>query len=231
MNGKSSSTYTKMRAHWLRLLGGSVFRRFVVALLGLGLVGFYAVHASINLPVLFGASHMFGEWVAFLHNLGAFLIIFESMLLVLFLAHLVYTLSISGGTLTTPRTIVSADTTVKQQGFVVRLRTLSSTTMPYTGAWLLAFLIYHIYSLKFGGGEDLYEVLRIMFSDLHMVIFYEVTFLLLLLHLFHGVESVCETFFHEGLLRKILFGLLTLATVYATTVFTLIPLRFYFFGG
>jgi succinate dehydrogenase / fumarate reductase cytochrome b subunit len=80
---------------------------------------------------------------------------------------------------------------------------ISSRTMAYTGSIILAFIIWHLITFKFGpqytaiynGVEvrDIYRLVIEKFHDLTYVSLYCLVMILIGMHLFHGVKSIFQT--------------------------------------
>ena len=96
--------------------------------------------------------------------------------------------------------------------------TFASSSMPYTGLILLAFVIFHLQGLKFGAVynvtydsvvmRDLYRLTFEKFSSLPYVSFYVISMFAMGIHLSHGFWSAFQSvgFFHTRYtpaLRKI----------------------------
>jgi len=75
-------------------------------------------------------------------------------------------------------------------------KTIASSTMIFSGIWLLLFIVIHVRSFKFGteyeaagGVRDLYRLEMENFSNPLTVAFYVVSMLIVGSHLWHGVGS------------------------------------------
>jgi succinate dehydrogenase / fumarate reductase cytochrome b subunit len=80
---------------------------------------------------------------------------------------------------------------------------LSSRTMAYTGMAVLAFIIWHLITFKFGNEysafydgvrmRDLYALVFEKFSSPTYVVLYSICMVLIGFHLWHGVKSIFQT--------------------------------------
>jgi succinate dehydrogenase / fumarate reductase cytochrome b subunit len=79
-------------------------------------------------------------------------------------------------------------------------KTFASSTMIVSGLWLLAFLVIHVKTFRFGveqewpaGGRDLYLLEMQAFTNPLMVAFYIISMLIVGSHLWHGVSSAFQS--------------------------------------
>jgi succinate dehydrogenase / fumarate reductase cytochrome b subunit len=88
----------------------------------------------------------------------------------------------------------------KSQGAPSR-KTFSSTTMIFSGLWLLIFVIIHVRGFKYGpyypvAGSDVRDLYRLVveaFRSPLMVAFYVVSMLVVASHLWHGAPSTFQS--------------------------------------
>ncbi len=87
-------------------------------------------------------------------------------------------------------------------------KTFASFTMIWSGIFVLAFVIWHLKSLKYGeyfyyqsadvaGGavvRDMWLTTVIAFADIKFMIFYVISMFIIGLHLFHAISSAFQTF-------------------------------------
>ena len=124
---------------YLFILGSSVGKKILMAVTGLCLIGFLAVHLLGNVMAFAGAE-AFNGYAAKLHSLQPYLSVFNLGLATLGLVHIVV------GTILFFENLKARPTrynVFKNPGG----RTIGSNTMPYTGVLILLFVIFHL--LKF----------------------------------------------------------------------------------
>ena len=118
-------------------------------------------------------------------------------------------------------------------------KTFSSTTMILSGLWLLAFLVIHVKTFKYGpeyesavaGVRDLYRLEMENFANPLVVGFYVLSMLVVGSHLWHGVSSAFQSLGadHETWTPRILvFG--KLMAVLIASGFIVIALWAHFAG-
>ena len=79
-------------------------------------------------------------------------------------------------------------------------KSLASSTMIFSGLWLLIFIIIHVKGFRYGiehpwpaGGRDLYRLEMENFANPLMVAFYAVSMVIVGSHLWHGVSSAFQS--------------------------------------
>ncbi len=79
-------------------------------------------------------------------------------------------------------------------------KTFASSTMIFSGLWLLVFLVIHVKAFRYGteyewpaGGRDLYRLEMENFSNPLMVGFYVLSMLVVGSHLWHGISSAFQS--------------------------------------
>ena len=79
-------------------------------------------------------------------------------------------------------------------------KSLASSTMIFSGLWLILFLIIHVKAFRFSeetpwpaGGRDLYHQEMNVFVDPLMTAFYVVSMLVIGTHLWHGITSSLQS--------------------------------------
>lgn len=216
----------------LKALSTSVGSKFLVALTGLSLVGFLIIHLAGNLLVLLGPDHFNDYSHALISN--PLVIPAELGLIALLLLHMFKAL----------RHVVQGKT-ARPQPYTMKTwaggpsrKTWASTTMAISGIILLAFLISHIATFKYGpyytvpetNVRDLSLLVIEVFKSPAWVIFYVVAMGVIGMHLRHGVSSAFQSLglMTPGWTSFILSAGLGLAVVLAGG-FALIPVWVYFF--
>lgn len=215
----------------VNILTSSIGRKVLMALTGLLLSGFLVVHLAGNLLVFAGAEPFNAYSEGMLSN--PLIYVAEFGLLLLFIAHfvsgiLVYRLNRAARPVAYEKKEPAGHTSHKS---------ISSTTMIFTGLFLLFFVPFHLITFKFGTHyttvtephmRDLYRLVIEVFSSPAYVVFYIVAMAIVGFHLWHGVGSAFQS---SGLYyRK---GLRTFGQIFAIAVaggFLIIPILLYLLG-
>ena len=174
--------------NWLlRTLGASVGKKLMMAVTGLCFIGFLMVHLAGNLT-LYGGGDMFNSYAEHLHALGPLVTVAEMALLALAAVHIA-----------TGLTLFYQNFTARPSRYQVNRwgggRTIGSATMPYTGVFILAFLIIHLMSFRFidMDGTTIFSVVTTVFSNPIYVFLYVVAMGIVALHVSHGFWSLFQT--------------------------------------
>jgi succinate dehydrogenase / fumarate reductase cytochrome b subunit len=74
-------------------------------------------------------------------------------------------------------------------------RTWSSVTMPYTGFFILGFVVFHLINFSFVDKTDrtIFEIVRSAFANPIYVIIYVLVMIIVALHVRHGFWSAFQT--------------------------------------
>lgn len=168
-----------------RLFSASIGKKLIVAVAGLLLCGFLVTHLAGNL-LLFAGGDAFNKYAETLEH-NPFLIPAEIVLTTIFLAHIVVSLRLRW-----------QNKQARPAGYAMEKakggRTPGSRTMTITALLVLAFLVIHIRTFKFGGGgENLYQHVMTWFKNPLYTGFYVAAMIGLMLHLSHGVQSAFQT--------------------------------------
>jgi succinate dehydrogenase / fumarate reductase, cytochrome b subunit len=174
--------------NWLlRTLGASVGKKLMMAVTGLCFIGFLTVHLAGNLT-LYGGGEMFNAYAEHLHGLGPLVTVAEMGLLVLAIVHMACGL-----------TLFYQNLTARPSRYQVSRwsggRTIGSATMPYTGIFILAFLVMHLMSFRFINmeGTTIFAVVDAVFNNPIYVSIYVVAMGVVALHVSHGFWSLFQT--------------------------------------
>lgn len=178
-------------------LFSTVATKIIIALTGLSLAGFLCVHLTGNLLLLLGPA-----WFnAFSHTLvsNPFVIPAEAGLTLLFVIHVLETATMWW----TNRGARPVAYEQKAWAGGKSRKSLSSTTMIWTGSIMFVFLAIHVATTKFGPtyttslhgveARDLYRLMRELFSNPLWVAFYVPCVALTGFHLWHGFLSGFES--------------------------------------
>jgi len=162
------------------------------------LILFVLGHLAGNLLIILGPE-AFNKYANKMISLRPGLYVVEYGLGLVFLIHIYFTTLIVYGN------IKARDknyTVQKNQG----KRSLATRLMPWTGTFLIVFLICHLIDftfsdhhgplsyLPYGESLGLYGVVYTTFMDLQLSLFYVIAMCCLGLHLSHGISSFIQTF-------------------------------------
>lgn len=183
----------------LKALNTTTGSKFLVALTGLSLVGFLVAHLAGNLLILVGPETFNHYGHALISN--PLVVPAELGLIALLLLHIGKALQ----HVMRARTARPVPYTKQVRAGGPSRKSLGSTTMVISGIVLLAFLVIHIATLKFGpfyptsdpdaenGMRDLYRLVVEVFQSPWVVIFYVVSMAVVGLHLRHGISSAFQS--------------------------------------
>ena len=173
---------------YLFILGSSVGKKILMAVTGLGLIGFLAGHLLGNMMAFAGAD-AFNGYAAKLHSMQPYLSVFNIGLATLGLVHIAVGILLFFENLRArPK---SYKVTQNPGG-----RTIGSNTMPYTGVLILVFVISHLLKFTFVDKTvtPIYQQMAAAFSNPLWVIFYVAAMVVVAVHLSHGSWSLFQTF-------------------------------------
>jgi succinate dehydrogenase / fumarate reductase, cytochrome b subunit len=184
-----------------RLLNTSVAKKFFSALTGILLCLYLVAHLIGNLLLLW-EPRIFNAYAAFLTGLPILPLI-ELALLGLFLAHIyagvrVYRENKAARPQGYAHSKWSREQNEEAHGPRSR-KSLSSTTMIFSGIFVLGWTVFHVLQMKYGlfdttnVGHDLAYRVELAFKNPLVVIVYIVALLLLGMHLNHGVSSAVQS--------------------------------------
>ena len=172
----------------------SVGTKIVIGITGIALFLYLLIHIAGNLVVFLGPA-AFNKYAYTLEG-NPFLPIVEIGLLLVFAIHIYKTIRMF---LSNQRTRPVRYATKKYAGPPSR-KTFASSTMILSGLWLLAFLIVHVKTFRFGveqewpaGGRDLYLLEMQAFTNPLIVGFYIISMVVVGSHLWHGVASAFQS--------------------------------------
>ncbi|MNS77313.1 hypothetical protein D3C72_1108930 [compost metagenome] len=194
-------------------LGSTVGKKYLMGITGLIWAGFVLAHMAGNLLIFVSAD----AYNAYGHAItsGKLIYIAEAVLLLALIVH-VYTaisLTISNRAAKETQYAVSAKGTKKA--------TLASRTMAIQGSLILAFVIYHLITFKFGthydttvDGVQMRDLARLMFEVFQSpayVVWYVLCLVLLGFHLSHGFGSTVQSLglmegTYRGTWKKVSYG-------------------------
>jgi succinate dehydrogenase / fumarate reductase, cytochrome b subunit len=174
--------------NWLtKTLGASIGKKLMMAITGLSFIGFLMAHLAGNLTI-YGGKDAFNAYAQKLHTLGPLLKVAEIGLLIFALAHVV-----------TGVWLFYQNYMARPQKYAVKKsgggRTIGSRTMPYTGLFLLVFVILHLNNFTFTDKSQtaIYEIVSNTFANPFYVMFYIVAMVVAAIHVSHGFWSAFQS--------------------------------------
>ncbi len=173
---------------WLaRSLGSSLGKKAMMALTGLSFCGFLAAHLAGNL-FIYGGRDSFNAYAEHLHSLGPLLTIAEIVLLTFALIHI-----------GTGLILFFQNQKARPVGYHVNKsaggRTIGSATMPYTGFFLMLFIIFHLFNFHFVDKTErsIFDIVAESFQDPIYVLLYVTSMVVAAVHVSHGFWSAFQT--------------------------------------
>lgn len=215
----------------LEFLSSSVGKKLLMALTGFFLVSFLTFHLTMNLFLFEGTGGDFTKFAAFLGNFPVVRpiewILFGGFILHFCLGGFVWLMN----------------RRARPQGYAVKGTSktikLSSRLPIYTGATILAFLVWHLIQFfiasRFAGHEvNMYELVAHEFSLPYVVALYEILFVILGFHLKHGFQALFQSLgLRTAKYRGFIDAVGVIVWLIIPAGFASIPLAMYFnwFGG
>ena len=173
---------------WLiTTFSSSIGKKLLMAITGLGFIGFLTVHLIGNLT-LYSGQPLFTSYVKRLHTLGPLITLAELGLLFLAVIHVLI------GTLLFYENLKARPVRYKTNKNAGG-RTIGSATQPYTGFIILAFVIVHLLHFHFAEhtDESLYMLIYSAFANPIYVGIYVIAMIVVALHISHGFWSLFQT--------------------------------------
>lgn len=182
----------------MEFLNTSIGRKIVMAVTGLCMVLFAVVHLIGNSTIFVGPSGI-NAYAEHLHSMPLpIIMIFRAVMLALFVVHVVYGIQLTienrGGR--------PSEYAVK----ATRKATFASENMIWTGLILFAFIVYHLLHFTFRvtpgltlvndatGHFNVFAMVASSFASFAGAGLYAAAMAVLFLHLFHGIQSLFQTF-------------------------------------
>ena len=165
----------------------SIGKKLVMAATGLIFCAFLFTHLLGNLMV-YGGGQRLVEYSEHLHSLGLIINVAEWGLIVFAVLHISFA-----------AVLVYENWKARPVGYVMKRnaggKTWSSATMPYTGLYLLVFVIIHLINFHFADRtqQNIYQIVALTFSHPGYVIFYVFSMVVAALHVRHGLWSALQT--------------------------------------
>lgn len=169
------------------LLTSSIGRKFVMGLTGLGALAFLAGHLGGNLLYYLGPGP-FNEYAKRLHDLP-FLKVVEAKLALLFCVHIFFAVWLTLDNWRARPTRYALDAPAGG-------RDLASSSMIWSGLCVLAFMLLHVWGMKFGGASALpaFDKVTAILVAKGLALAYLLGTVALAFHLYHGGKSILQTF-------------------------------------
>jgi len=168
--------------------------KILIGVTGLALVLYLIVHIAGNLMV-FGGPSLFNKYAYTLES-NPLIPVIEIGLLLLFLVHVYKTVTM----FMSNRQARPVRYVKKERANYTSRKSFASSTMIFTGFWLLIFIIIHVRAFRYGteypwaeGGRDLYRLEIENFANPLIVVFYVLSMLVVGSHLWHGASSALQS--------------------------------------
>ena len=173
---------------FVKFLTSTVGKKMVMAVTGLCLILFLCVHAAGNTTIFVG-SEVFQSYAENLHSHPVIVFLFRIGLLCLFIIHIALGISLWLESRKEGKNRYVVNTWVSKNPWAM-------STMPYTGLFLLFFILIHVFGFAVAPGHDdkISMVIDSTLSNFFMVLLYLAGFAALFIHLSHGFWSMLQTF-------------------------------------
>ena len=169
----------------LQFLTSSIGKKLMMAVSGLVLSGFIIIHALGNSTAYFGRGS-YNSYSEHLHALGVLLPVFETILALAFVFHVV-----------TGIILFFENRRAGQHEYAVARLNFSlflSRTMPYTGVMILIFTVLHYLQLHTWPDEiPPADKVRAILSSVWSASFYLLAVITVLMHIGHGFWSLFQS--------------------------------------
>jgi succinate dehydrogenase cytochrome b subunit len=198
----------------------SVGTKILIGVTGVLLFTYLLIHIAGNLLVFFGPD-VFNNYAYVLEVQNPLLLPIEIGLLLLFLLHIYKTIRMYIGN----QAARPARYAKKKWSGKPSRKSIASSTMIFTGLWLVAFLLIHVKAFRFSpeyewvggpGGRDLYRQEMENLSNPLVVAFYVLSMIVVGSHLWHGFSSAFQSLGVDH--PKVTPVLLTAGKVFAVAV-------------
>lgn len=172
---------------FIRTMTSSIGKKLVMACTGLVFCLFLVVHLIGNLTIYKGEG-AFSAYSERLRSLGPVINVIEVGLVVCALLHIFFAIL-----------LYFENLWARPVRYVMKKnaggRTISSRIMPYTGLYLLIFVVIHLFTFLFADRtqQNIFEIISHVFSKPGYVIFYLLTMVVAAFHVKHGLWSAFQT--------------------------------------
>lgn len=216
------------------VFSSSVGTKILVGVTGFCLFLYFLTHIAGNALAFFGPTVFNGYSHLLLSN--PLIPVIEVGLVLIFIVHIFKTVKMYLSNLHT-RPVAYAR---KEHAGPPSRKTFSSSTMIFSGLWLLVFVLIHVKQFKYGaeyvdpttGIRDLYRLEMENFASPLLLAFYLLSMAVVGSHLWHGVASACQSvgISHSTWTPRLLVAGKVVAAIIAGT-FMVIALWAHFMGG
>lgn len=209
---------------FIQFLNSSIGKKWIMAGTGSCLILFLCSHAAGN-ATIFKSVALFQSYADTLHSYPLIVAIFSKALLLVFMIHII-----------TGVLLFFQNSKARRPGYKVQTRAYpksqASSTMVYTGLFILLFVLVHTAAVSFGDHASVGSRIALMFTSFPIAIFYLIAFMLLAVHLSHGVWSMLQTFgFNHPRYTGLISSLNYIIPGFFLILFGSIPLLFLFGTG
>lgn len=209
---------------FIRFINSSIGKKLVMASTGCCLILFLCSHAAGN-ATLFSSIQLFQAYADQLHSHPLIVSFFSKSLLLIFLLHAV-----------TGVILFLQNSMARTQRYRVQTRAIknaqASSTMLYSGLFILLFILIHTAVVSFGDHATIGNTIADLFRSFPVSLFYIIAFIILAIHLSHGFWSMLQTFGLSHPRYTIAINRLTYALpIFFLLIFGAIPLLFLFGTG
>ncbi len=169
------------------VFSSSIGKKLIMAASGCLLLLFLFSHAAGNATLYLSKEH-FQKYADTLHSHPIIVAIFSLAILILFILHV-----------TTGITLFIQNNSAKSSKYQISKRVVknsfASRTMIYSGVFILLFVLAHVWAFTFNKGDMVIsELVGLTLSQLPIGLFYLISFIVLAIHLSHGIFSMLQTF-------------------------------------
>lgn len=216
----------------MSLYQSSIGKKLMTGISGLVLVTFVIIHMVGNLVLLVSADG-YNQYGYFLERLGLLLWLIELTLLGFVIFHGAIGIQIFLGRLKAR----PQDYAVYASAGEPSHQTLSSRTMIVTGLILGSFLVWHLFTFKFGvryivPGSDIRDLSRLVFERFHHPLYafgYTGVMVMLASHLRHGIWSALQSLGAlNATVRPAVYAISAVLAIGIAIGFFVLPLGIYF---
>src|SRR6184192_4308062 len=178
------------------VFSSSVGTKILIGVTGVALFLYLVIHIAGNLIVFLGPA-AFNRYAFVMEYGNPLLPVIEIGLLLIFLLHVYKAVTMF---LANQQARPVAYVKKKYAGPPSR-KSFASSTMIFSGLWLLAFVVIHVRQFKYGaeyaapgsGIRDLYRLEMENFANPLLVVFYVLSMLVVGSHLWHGIASAFQS--------------------------------------
>ncbi|MEW6261828.1 MAG: succinate dehydrogenase cytochrome b subunit [Thermodesulfobacteriota bacterium] len=171
----------------LETFTSSIGKKTLMAVTGLSFCAFLALHLFGNF-FLYVGRESFNSYVVHLHTLGVLVNLAEAGLIAFALIHVI-----------TAVTLYFQNLFSRPARYAVKKsaggRTWASRLMPYTGLYILIFVLIHLVNIKFAEtpNRTVYDLVDALFTNPGYLAYYVFSMIVVAFHVSHGLWSGFQT--------------------------------------